>query len=279
MNFEITEQSIIGKIDTDTCEDGIFISDHFVCVIDGATSKSDLMFDNRSAGKTGVELLKKALKDIPEECDHIQAADYLSDYIMEFYKQQGLAEKMTNEPVHRLTASLAIYSKFRNEIWLIGDCQCMAGETYYSNKKKIDDLTSNLRAFYIEVLLAQNHTIEELLSNDLSRELILPVLEEQMRLQNSPSKNEFSYSVIDGFRPDYDLIRVIPVKNSRNIILASDGYPRIYNNLEETENYLNYILENDPLCYTIFKSTKGKYNGQNSFDDRAYVKITITDNR
>ena len=81
---------------------------------------------------------------------------------------------------------------------------------------------------------------------------------------------------MDGYSIDSKHIKVHKISESDfTIILASDGYPEVFNTLQESEDYLDYILKNDPLCYRIFKSTKGLKKGNLSFDDRAYVKIEL----
>ena len=38
--MKIIEQNLVGKYTQDTCEDGIVITDNFIAVIDGSTSKT-----------------------------------------------------------------------------------------------------------------------------------------------------------------------------------------------------------------------------------------------
>ena len=68
-------------------------------------------------------------------------------------------------------------------------------------------------------------------------------------------------------------IDIYDIPAGTEIILASDGYPYLENTLEASESKLKYILENDPLCYTLYKSTKGIQKGNVSFDDRSYVRF------
>lgn len=88
---------------------------------------------------------------------------------------------------------------------------------------------------------------------------------------------------IDGNNAQYENDRE---KYSLDIILASDGYPELKSTLEESEQALHKILEEDPLLFRQFKSTKGKIvkppsfgdhsskkTGATSFDDRTYVRI------
>ena len=57
--------------------------------------------------------------------------------------------------------------------------------------------------------------------------------------------------------------------------MATDGYPKLYDTLEKSEEYLAHILEYDPLCFQEYKSTKGLQKGNSSFDDRTYIKFTL----
>ena len=57
--------------------------------------------------------------------------------------------------------------------------------------------------------------------------------------------------------------------------MASDGYPVLKETLEETEEALKIVLETDPLCFRQYKSAKGLQKGNNSFDDRTYIKFEL----
>ncbi len=57
------------------------------------------------------------------------------------------------------------------------------------------------------------------------------------------------------------------------IVLASDGYPKLKSTLKESEEELAKIIEIDPLCYKTYFSTKGLKKGNFSFDDRTYIRF------
>jgi glycerophosphoryl diester phosphodiesterase len=71
-----------------------------------------------------------------------------------------------------------------------------------------------------------------------------------------------------------DQVKVVPVpEDIKSIVITSDGYPFIYQNLHDTEKTLEKILSEDPLCYKKFKNMRGIKRGMLSFDDRSYVRI------
>ena len=57
--------------------------------------------------------------------------------------------------------------------------------------------------------------------------------------------------------------------------MASDGYPKLANTLEETETLLDYQRKTDPLNIGTFKATKAFVEGNNSFDDRSYIRFQV----
>ena len=274
--MKIIEQFIEGKTGTlSACEDAIFVSDDFAAVIDGATSKSARKYNNEFPGRACAQLIINALEDLPRKSSSGQAVAYLSGAILSLYKRLKLVSHLARLPLGRASACIAIYSKYRNEIWMVGDCQCLVDKTRYTNRKTIDDLLANVRSLYIQAELAAGRSYSAIQASDPGRKYILPLLKRQMCFQNSTQKSDFVYGVLDGFMVPEQEIRVIKLSSPRTIVLASDGYPKVFASLARSESYLAKVLKKDPLCYLEYKSTKGLKKGDSSFDDRAYLKIRV----
>ena len=64
-------------------------------------------------------------------------------------------------------------------------------------------------------------------------------------------------------------------KEQDEIILSSDGYPFLKDTLAESEEQLSNILHNDPMCFRLFKTTRGVIEGNLSFDDRCYCRFRV----
>ena len=272
--MKVIEQFIKSKTQSESeCEDSLFVSEHFAAVIDGVTTKSDLKYTNETSGKACTQLIKKALENLPERSSAHQAVECLTAVVFSMYSNLGIEEQVLNFPAQRASACIVIYSNFKNEIWLVGDCQCRVDGTCYSNAKPIDTLLSEIRSLFIQTELKAGKTTETLQVNDSGREFISPLLERQSLFQNSLEKNEYTYGVIDGFKVPEREIKVIKLSHPTSVILASDGYPLLFDTLAESENYLKKMLINDPLCIREFKSTKGLKPGNVSFDDRAFLSI------
>ena len=258
-------------------EDGLLATPAgYVAVIDGATSKSAFRLDGKTSGRWAMELLAEAISGFPPALDMPQAVARLTRAVRVFYARRGLEDYVAASPSHRFTASVAIFSLARREVWQVGDCPCRVGAAFYPNTKLIDHVAAEARCAFDQAFLLSGGTRADVEASDPGRRFIRPLLRMQSTFQNRPSASSpYAYAVIDGFPVPLEQVRVYPVRPGEEVVLASDGYPRVLPSLRASEEYLRYVLDNDPLCLSLFKSTKGRQAGLRSFDDRAYVRFTL----
>lgn len=275
--FTIVEHFISAKSgNADNCEDGISIGENYVAVIDGATSKTDRKWNGETSGRMAARILADAIKKLPPSSTAVDAVKFLTAAIDETYNLHGVKKIVEDDPKQRISASAAIFNSERREIWMVGDCQALIGDRLICEHKAIDKLLSTIRSIFLEIEIARGERIENLLKDDIGRKLILPLLERQTFLQNNPDGGDFWYPVLDGFTVPEKGIKALPIPpDVDTIILATDGYPILRNNLEDSEAELQRLLLSDPLLFRQYKSTKGVRSGNESFDDRAYIKLKI----
>lgn len=276
-NFVVEECFLKGKKSPSSNEDGIIITSDFAAIIDGTTAKSNFEMNGKKTGRLAMELALEAIRKFPKDIDAKEAITRITNEIYNFYVEHHLLDDLKAQPGKRFTANGVIYSYARNEVWQVGDCQCIIGNLYSSNEKEIDGIMANARSAFNEVALANGMaTMQSLAEHDLGRDFIAPFLSRQAILQNNPDKNQrYAFPVFDGFPVNMEQVNIFPVGKVKEIILSSDGYPRLFSTLKESECYLMNILKNDPLCMRQYKSTKGIKNGNCSFDDRAYLRISL----
>ena len=265
--MQIIEQTIVPKNPAKKSEDGIVVTDNFIAVIDGSTSKTDKRYslfssNGRYAMLTISKYLRKARKDI--SCH--QFCTGVSQAIARHYRKSQW-ERLREHPEERLTASCVVYSRLRREVWMIGDCQCFIGSNYYDNPKPYEQELAEKRAAIIKASpLPHDHFLHD----DTARAAIIPRMKETMRQQN------ITYSVVDGFPIDERHVRILTLDfQPWEIVLASDGYPFLEPTLEASEARLAHQRETDPLNIGEFKATKAFAEGFNSFDDRAYIRFKV----
>lgn len=288
--MKIIESSIIGKKSQEACEDGMVVTDDFIAVIDGSTSKTPKhlnpdMKNGRYAMMLISEYIREELKadaSVDEFCQGVTAYIY-----NKVYEKLGVEERLKEHPEERLTASAILYSRTRNEVWMVGDCQAIIAGKLYENGKPYEEKIARKRV----------ELIEKDLSPAEARKQIEPLLIEAML-----SGQNQTYTVIDGFPIYREGVKVVSVSDSSSvqnsvpasdsvpcsdsisasdtipsssseIVLASDGYPFLKPTLAASEAALAEQIANDPQNIRSFIATKGIVEGNKSFDDRTYIRF------
>lgn len=268
----IIEQTVRGKRSQETCEDAIVVTDNYVAVIDGSTSKSVTRFHpDMSNGQYCATLVSQYIRSMPADLTAGRFAMLVTAFLRFVYQeQQADMQLLTDIPTERMAASAAIYSRHRREVWLVGDCQCLVDGCHHDNPKPYEAALADIRSGFLRLQLLQGTTQADIQRHDTGRDLIVPMLIESCKAQNK------TFTVIDGFPMPVAGIKVVPATNAREIVLASDGYPTLLPTLAESEQALAALLADDPLCIGNFRATKGLMQGNASFDDRAYVRFQPT---
>ena len=273
----IIEQNLTPKCPVKKSEDGLVATSDFIAVIDGSTSKTSrrhhlLMSNGECAMRTIASYIRRMS---PRNSCHrfcMGASRAVQKVYTPIWKpdKRAILERLGEHPEERLTASVAVYSRLRREIWLVGDCQCLVDGQLFENPKPYEQKLAKMRAEKVRKMLAKGMTAEEILYEDKARESIIPRMLEEMKNQN------VTYAVIDGYRVAERQVVVIPLDfQPHEIVLATDGYPFLCPTLAESEKKLKEQKENDPLNIGEFKATKGFTPGNNSFDDRTYIRFTV----
>lgn len=294
--MKIIESSIIGKKSQEACEDGMVVTDDFIAVIDGSTSKTPKhlnpdMKNGRYAMMLITEYIREELKADASADDFCQG---VTAYIYnKVYEKLGVEERLKEHPEERLTASAILYSRTRNEVWMVGDCQAIIAGKLYENGKPYEEKIARKRV----------ELIEQGLSPAEARKQIEPLLIKAML-----SGQNQTYTVIDGFPIYREGVKVVSVSDfcsvqnsvsssdscsvqdtvscsdsasasdtipssSSEIVLASDGYPFLKPTLAASEAALAEQIANDPQNIHSFIATKGIVEGNKSFDDRTYIRF------
>ena len=306
--MKIIESSIIGKKSSEACEDGMVVTDDFIAVIDGSTSKTPKhlnpdMKNGRYAMMLISEYIREELKadaSVDDFCQGVTAYIY-----NKVYEKLGVEERLKEHPEERLTASAILYSRTRNEVWMVGDCQAIIDGKLYENGKPYEEKIARKRV----------ELIEQGLSPAEARKQIEPLLIKAML-----SGQNQTYTVIDGFPIYREGVKVVSVSDSSSvqgsvsssdsssvqdsvsssdscsvqdpvscsgsasasdtipsssseIVLASDGYPFLKPTLAASEAALAEQIANDPQNIRSFIATKGIVEGNKSFDDRTYIRF------
>ncbi|WP_204346657.1 hypothetical protein [Psychroserpens algicola] len=267
-NFKQSKTGII-----DDCEDAIKITENFIAVIDGATNKTNQTFQSLSPGKLITNVILNAIEIIPPKLNAFEVLEFINQKITQYYINNNLFSEFSQKPNLRPAASIIMYSKENKQIWSFGDCQYIVNGKFFSKPKLIDKIFSEYRALLIDTIIKAGIEERELISNDFIRASLISQLQKTNIYQNNYLNSDYSYGALDGFKINNKHVHINQVTDNSIIILATDGYPILTESLEHSELKLQNIIKKDPLCYKLFKSTKGISGNNISFDDRAYIKF------
>ncbi len=156
----------------------------------------------------------------------------------------------------------------------VGDVSLSDGRASFVGSKEVDVVHSRMRTAYLQMMLIDGQERSELLASDVGRELILPSLRKQAVLRNNVSAGDLAFGAIDGTPVPDQFIETWALEGEvSEVTIATDGYPVIRPTLELLEQYLRSDLRSDPLRIGKHMTTKGVRPGNQSFDDRAYVRL------
>lgn len=267
--MKIIEQFTQGKFDDDSRnEDKIIVTDNFIAMLDGATSKRCPLLGGRAGGRFAVDSAPAVFASMPAEMTAADAVVALSRAL----RAQGDAYRDLLTGVEPPTYGMVVYSRARREVWRVGDLHFRLGAKDYPGSKLVDEINYAARALMVDIALRSGMTEAEIMKNDVGRDFIQPALDRQHFLANR--SGTYCYGVIDGRDVPAEFIEVYDAADTSEIVLATDGYPVTLPTLAESEAYLADVLRDDPLMYKKHKGSKGLQTGQVSFDDRAYIRFT-----
>lgn len=268
--MNILEQNITPKNPAKKSEDGIVVTPDFIAVIDGSTSKATRRYSLFSSnGRLAMQIVARTLRRVPKSISMAQFCLTVTQNIRKRYRHRDLPY-LAEHAEERMAASAVVFSRLRREVWMIGDCQCLINGELYENPKPYEQQLAEMRAAEVRRLMSAGTTIDQLRHEDTARPTIIPHMLNAMKQQN------VGYSVFDGFPIPLVHVRLLPLTfDPFEIVLASDGYPFLHPTLAASEAALQQQIANDPLNIGQFKATKGCLAGNNSFDDRAYIRFTV----
>ena len=268
------EQSVIAKDGSGgPCGDRYVWGEHFIAVIDGATPKGEMLWDGQKGDVYVAGVAADAILNMDPEISAEDAISWINKAIHDTYPAHGV-EFSSLQPEERLCCSVLIYSEYRHEIWSFGDCMLRINQRDFVITKEGDAMLAALRAFCIQIERdRRGPDADETELSVYGREQILPYLKAYTSLTNR--NVPFGYDVLDGGKINAKNVKIYAVQKDDCVVMASDGYPKLFDTLEETEEYLAKALKEDPTCIGILRGTKGIAPGNVSYDDRTYVSFKI----
>ena len=171
--IRLIESTSVGK-KSGKNDDDIYVGENFVAVIDGVSNKSTI--DANGKRIKIAEIITEALRKIdrptaPAYAKTLEFAEfvkYMNMYISKYC--QRIQHDLVSNP---LEATGVFYSKYHNQIWLVGDCRAIYDGNEITNDLKIDEVYAEIRTEIVKTLLQLGYKQEELFSSNIEKDIIV----------------------------------------------------------------------------------------------------------
>jgi hypothetical protein len=257
-------------------EDGWAVTPFFAAVVDGETC-GDASFSDPSvsAGRFARDCLLKALQTLPSSVTRLGAVGHLNRALLRQYKQASRLEDLERSPELRPSASAVIYSRRRRELWIIGRGHARCNDQYHQTPELGTDFIRSMRGLILKNLLAKGASREALRDEATlyEKDDFKHMLKVHATWRNNAAAGRYQYLGLDGFFLPATLVAVVSVPRNSEVTLATDGYPWPAPTLDAAEERLQSLLRKDPLCIGELRALQAWRSGQDSHDDRTYLRF------
>lgn len=154
-------------------DDDIYVGKDFAAVIDGVSNKSSILVDGKEIKMA--QIITEAIRKMDRPGAPVYAKTLSFEECVKFinlYIKEYLERHNVGDVAGKLEATGAIYSKFHNQIWLVGDCKAIYDGKTAQNPLKIDEVVVDIREKLVKALLQEGYSEEELMQNDISISII-----------------------------------------------------------------------------------------------------------
>lgn len=280
MGLDICEQLTAASRGFDSVgEDRLVRTDAFAAIIDGSSPKTSSPAPLYTGG-TVAATIESALHDVSVNSTATEAVTILQSAVRRTRLSLQHDDVIPTDELP--AATFIIYSMARREVWRVGDTSfAFYGPSglvsdHSMTRTEIDRVAASTRATYLRCLIAGGAQVNDLRAADPGRVLILPLLRAAHHFRNR-TDDRLGYGALDGMTDCTPFIEVIGVpRDAAELVMTSDGYLRPDPSLDAAEARLRARIARDPLFVDDPPETKGVVEGEASFDDRTYLRMSIS---
>lgn len=266
--MQVIETFEHGKIaDNSYSEDRLVISDNVAGVIDGS----------RGPGYMETDIIQQTLDEAVEYLQSLSQPTTPQNLTATLTSITRASKRKMGVDEDRYSGGFgfAIYIPDLRQVWRIGDCPVRFSGVTHLNEIELEFIAARQRAVMIHAMLVRGKSSQEVMASDEYANVFMPFFAPLLDFANNED-HQFGFGVINGLTVPEKFIQIITIPETVNeLVITSDGYPKVFDTLAQTQTALNEMLARDPLCINENITSKGMLPGQISFDDRTYLKLAI----
>lgn len=253
----VVEQHLAARHPDRPGADRVVVGRRLIGVVDGATAKP-WDAEGTVTGEQVADVVARVLRDADGE-DLPELLD-------------GMAARLPST-AEGSAATFAVLDPIRRQVWRVGEQWIVIDGDVHDPIPGPEQVVAAARQMVLRAHLAAGAAVSDLVVHDPGRTAVLPLLRMSDRLRNTWPDG---FAAVDGTPiPDSLQERLHLLPTTREVVLATDGYPSPATTLQDAESALQARLSADPLMVQDPPATKGRPPGASSYDDRAFVRVRL----
>ena len=226
--FRVLESFLCSKAGSaDGGDDLLVVTPHFAAVLDGATDGSGATYNGIGAARFVAQTGARVIEALPPDTTAHEAVDQMSAAVGQALRETKPSQAPSRPPCF----VFVMYSAARRELWRVGDAQYLLDGQGHNSETAVDTVVLKARQLVTQAHLLAGESVETLRRDDPGREAVKALLELQTNFMNR-ADSLYGYGAIGGGEVPKKFIEVISVPaETREVVLASDGYPQVDANI------------------------------------------------
>lgn len=252
--------------------DAVVVNENYIGVIDAYQARGWRAWDGKPAGIFARDIIVAGLEALIADTSAEDAIRTLEHALQG--ESAHAMQAMDDEVVAFPMARLLVYSVAHKQIWRLGDSPfAIDGELHYELSPALQEAAAKRCEVMKHFLENPKSDLKDLVNNDYGRSAAMDLIVAEERRVDG-------VEVLSG-RPDVDIdtllshLEVVDVASGQELILATDGFPRVLATLEESQAWFAAQRARDPLFINDFKSLRGASDDEAGYDDRSYVRFLV----
>ncbi|MEM8923358.1 MAG: hypothetical protein AAGD35_07625 [Actinomycetota bacterium] len=244
-------------------EDRLVVSENMVGVVDGVSDASGARIDGKSRGSLTAEIVSGVLETVDPNLPLAAVVERMTDAVAEAFRHTEVLPG----------AVFAAVNGHRREVWRVGDPNVRINGVNFIGQTAPDRTMNAARDLVKKLSEADQaggpQTFGALATSLVSRS----ITSAQHHVANQPR----GYAVINGTPVPPEFHEVWTLNQAEHAIaLSTDGYLRIDDSLEATEQRLRSDLDRPPDDHDVIAGLGlTAVQGGESYDDRAYITCVL----
>ena len=252
--------------------DALVINGSYIAVLDAYQARGWRAWENYPGGVFARRVLVEAIENFAPGLEAAEAFTLMHNALQE--RGAKCIADMEDDQIYAWPMSrVLIYSVDRQEIWRLGDSPFVVDGELNQPRNEALEAAALYRANVLTRFLAKERDLYDLVNSDIGRSAIIQTIAQED--QKADGVKALTANPAANLETILANVEIFKVEIDQEVILATDGFPRILPTLDESTDWLMEEKDRDPLFIHDYKALRGWGEYDAGYDDRTYVRFIV----